>query len=136
MADFTEEVTATKEAGVASNGSVVRRQTRSVASTAGPRSTLANVVWYLYGLVAILLALRFILKLAGANATNGFVHFIYSITATLSAPFDSIFGVSTASNQTITSVFEPSILVAIVIYGLIAWGLVRLLEINKPKVAA
>ena len=85
--------------------------------------------------MAILLALRFVLELAGTNAANGFVNFIYSITNNSTAPFDSIFGPSTVTNQSITSVFKPSIIVAVVVYGLIAWGIVKLIEINKPKTA-
>ena len=134
MADYKEEVTAAKEAGVADDGTVVSRQTRTVASTAGPKTTVANIVWYVYGLVAILLALRFVLKLTGANSSNGFVDFIYSLTKVFTAPFDSIFGVTTASSQTVTAVFEPSIIIAMVVYALIAWGIVKLLQINQPKV--
>ena len=136
MPDYKEEVTATKQAGVAEDGSVIQRQTRTVANTAGPKSTITNIVWYVYGVVAILLALRFILKLTGANSVNSFVSFIYSVTKVLSAPFDSMFNVSSVSTSTTTSVFEPSIIVAIVIYALIAWGITKLLEINQPKASA
>jgi hypothetical protein len=133
MAELKSEVVDSKQTAVAGDGSVVQRQTRSVENTAGPKTTIANLVWYLYGLVAILLAIRFVLKLTGANSMNGFVSFIYSVTHVLSAPFDSIFGVSTVNTQTTTSVFEPSIVVAIVIYALVAWGITKLLRINQPQ---
>lgn len=119
--------------GVAKDGTVVLEHTHLATSQASPRATLINIVWYLYGLVAILLAARFVLKLTGANGNTGFVNFVYSITDFLSKPFDTVFGVTTASNGKFTSVFEPSILVAIVVYGLIAWGIVKLLTINRPR---
>ncbi|MCJ7783068.1 MAG: 2TM domain-containing protein, partial [Desulfobacterales bacterium] len=41
----------------------------------------------------------------------------------LSAPFDTIFRVSTTEAGRATSVFEPSILVAMLVYALIGWGI-------------
>lgn len=131
MNEVKQRVVKTDRTGVAPNGAVVEEQTKSVKSQTNPKTTVANVVWYLFGLVAILLAIRFVLKLTGANPTNGFVDFIYSITGFLSAPFDSIFGVAETSGRVITSVFEPSILVAIAVYGLVAWGIVKLLTLNE-----
>ncbi|HEY5442705.1 MAG TPA: hypothetical protein VIJ68_04150 [Candidatus Saccharimonadales bacterium] len=133
MDEINEHEVNTKKTGVAQDGTVVQERTRSVGTQASPKSTVVNIIWYLYGLVAILLAIRFILKLSGANGSAGFVKMIYSVTDILSKPFDAIFGVSTASNGKFTSVFEPSILVAIVVYGLIAWGIVKLFDINKPR---
>ena len=120
--------------GIDQDGAVVRERTSSVESKSNPKTTLVNLVWYLYGLVAILLALRMILKLLGANTANGFVSFIYSITGALSGPFDSIFGVKTAEAGNTQSVFEPSILVAIVVYGLIAWGITKLITLNEKRI--
>lgn len=133
MDEITQQEVKTDKTGVAQDGTVVQKRTRSVASQASPKSIVINIIWYLYGLAAALLAVRFVLKLTGANGSAGFVNFIYSITAFLSKPFDAIFGVTTASNGKFTSVFEPSILVAIIVYGLIAWGIVKLLAINSPR---
>jgi hypothetical protein len=133
MDEFNQREVNTKKTGVAQDGTVVQERTRSVDSQASPKSTLVNVIWYLYGLVAILLVIRFVLKLTAANGSAGFVKMVYDITSILSKPFDAIFGVTTATTGKATSVFEPSILVAIVVYGLIAWGIVKLLDINKPR---
>jgi hypothetical protein len=119
--------------GVGQDGAVVRERTSSVESTTDPKTTLVNFVWYLYGLIAILLGLRLILKLTGANSDNGFVSFIYSVSGVLSAPFDNIFGVTSAEAGSTRSVFEPSILVAIAVYALIAWGIARLLTLNERR---
>jgi hypothetical protein len=133
MDEINRHEVRTGKTDVAQDGTVILEHTQSVASQASPKSTAINIVWYLYGLVAILLAVRFVLKLTGANGNTGFVNFIYSITDFLSKPFDAVFGVATASNGKFTSVFEPSILVAIVVYGLIAWGIVKLITINSPR---
>jgi hypothetical protein len=81
-----------------------------------------------------LLAFRFALKLFGANPSSGFVDFVYNITGILTAPFDKIFSVaSPETGDVVRSVFEPSILVAAAVYALIGWGVVKLLDLNKPK---
>lgn len=76
--------------------------------------------------------LRFVLKLFGANPANGFVDFVYAVTGILTAPFDSIFGVTKPEAGNVDSVFEPSILVAAAVYALIGWGIVKLINLNRP----
>jgi hypothetical protein len=133
MDTIKEREVETHKTAVANDGRVVQERTRAVGSEASPKTTFINLVWFIYGLVAVLLAGRFILKLTGANGGTGFVKAVYSVTDILSKPFDAIFGVTTASTTHFNSVFEPSILVAIAVYGLIAWGIVKLLDINKPR---
>ncbi len=116
-----------------SDGAVVREQSKAVHVQGDAKSTIANVVWYVYGFISIILLIRFVLKLLAANPNNSFVNFMYNVSGVLSAPFDSIFGVTTTNAGTATSVFEPSILVAIAVYGLIAWGIVKLLSLNQPN---
>ncbi len=115
------------------DGTVVTERTQSVNKEVDSKVTVSNVIWYIYGFIAIILALRFVLKLAGANAGNSFVNLIYSVSGVFSVPFDTIFGVAKATSGNVRSVFEPSILVAIAVYGLIAWGISKLLVLNEPK---
>ncbi len=98
--------------------------------TKSGKATASSVVWFIVGLIEILLAFRFFLKLFGANPVNGFVDFIYSITNTLTAPFDSIFGVVKGQGN-LGSVFEPSIIVAAVVYALLGWGIVKLINLDQ-----
>jgi|SRR5665213_179932 len=133
MDTIKEREVETHKTAVANDGRVVQERTRSVGSEASPKTMIINLVWFIYGLVAILLVGRFILKLTGANGGAGFVKMVYSVTDILSKPFDAIFGVTTANTTHFNSVFEPSILVAIAVYGVIAWGIVKLLDINKPR---
>lgn len=115
------------------DGTVVSERTQSVKTDTDPKVTITNIIWYIYGLIAIILLIRFILKITGANAANGFVNFVYSVSGIFSAPFDSIFGVAKSSSGTVSSVFEPSILVAIAVYALIAWGVAKLFTLNEPQ---
>src|SRR5581483_4620095 len=48
---------------------------------------LTQLVYWVFGLVEGLIAIRLILKALGANQAAGFAQFIYSITAALVAPF-------------------------------------------------
>lgn len=117
------------------DGAVVQENTRSVQSSSDSKSTAVNAVWYLCGLICIVLGIRFVLKLTGANPSNAFVDFVYAVSGVLSAPFDSIFGVTTVEGETVSAAFEPSILVAIAVYVLIAWGIVKLLRLNERPTA-
>jgi len=82
------------------------------------------IVNFIYGLVAALLGLRFVFRLLDANVT-GFVDFLYSITEPLIAPFEYIFNNPEAGNG---SVFDSAALLAILIYGLLTWGIVALVN--------
>lgn len=87
-----------------------------------------QVIWYVLGLVEILLGFRFVLKALGANSFTGFTSLIYSLTTPLSAPFRGIFGVL----ETGSSVIEWSTIIAGVVYLVVAWGLIYLLELIYP----
>lgn len=95
-----------------------------------------QIVWYILSFIEVILALRFFLKLFGANSSAGFSSFIYSLTAFLVAPFLSVFRIT----QVAGSVFEWTTLLAMFVYWLIALGIVKLLLIGKtvstPEAAA
>ncbi len=118
---------------VTDTGAIVTEHDHSVKTDVDTKVTVANIIWYIYGLIAIILLIRFILKITAANAANSFVNFIYSISSIFSAPFDTIFGVTKASSGTTTSVFEPSIIVALGVYALVAWGIAKLLTLNERQ---
>lgn len=134
MAEIKKTVTTSQNEGVNETGAQVSQATRKVGTevTGDGRSTATNGVWYLVGFIEIILILRFVLKLFGANPANGFVDFVYAVTGILTAPFDSIFGVTKPEAGNVDSVFEPSILVAAAVYALIGWGIVKLINLNRP----
>lgn len=87
-----------------------------------------QVVWYVLTFIEILLAFRATFKAIGANPFSGFVSLIYGITDPLIIPFAGILRTSASGS----SVIEWSTIVAAVVYLLIAWGLVSLLQFVKP----
>ncbi|HSW65647.1 MAG TPA: YggT family protein [Bacillota bacterium] len=133
MTDIKQTVTRTEEQGVAPTGASVQQQTKRVQtqSALDPKITMENIVWYILGIIEILLAFRFVLKILGANSASHFVSFTYGLTNPITAPFDSMFGVVRPAPGITGSVFEPSILVAAAVYCLVAWGIVKLLGINQ-----
>jgi len=101
------------------------RPTVSVAERA------AMITYLVLGIVEALLITRVILKLLAANPEAGFVRVIYDRSALFVAPFQGIFPTPATHN----SVLELSSLVAIAVYALIAWGLVRLIAIFSRRQA-
>lgn len=87
-----------------------------------------NIIWYILGLIEVLLVFRVILKALGANPASGFANLIYTLSAPLTAPFSGIF----RSTATQGSFFEWSTLIACVVYALVAYGLVHLFQLIKP----
>lgn len=92
-----------------------------------------NIIYYLLGLIEILLGLRFIFMLLGANPRSGFTSFLYMITGIFIAPFSGIFNPFTSTGLVSRAVFDPATLVAMIIYALVAWGIVRLLWIKVSR---
>ena len=87
---------------------------------------LAQFVWLLAGVLSTLFAVRIALKLLVANQTAGFAQFITNVTAPFLAPFAGLITNPTLSNG---SVLEMTTLVAMLVYALLAWGIVKLLWI-------
>jgi hypothetical protein len=90
--------------------------------------TAARVVYFINTVVSGLLAIRFLLVLLGANTLNAFAAFIYDVTRPLVAPFFGLFNYQAAYGR---ARFEYETLVAIAVYSLIAWAIVRLLAIGS-----
>ena len=86
-----------------------------------------RVIYYILGLLEVLLAFRLIFKILGANAGSGFVSFIYSVTQIFLTPFTTIFRPAVAQGIETKAVLEPSTMIAMIVYALIAWGIVKLI---------
>ncbi len=94
---------------------------------------VVRIVYFVFGVIEVLLALRFVLKLLGANPGAGFVNAIYAVSGVFNAPFAGIFSNSTTKGAETTAVFEPSSLIAILVYTLIAYGIVKLLMATSKR---
>lgn len=86
-----------------------------------------QIVWYLTGLIEVLLVFRFCLKLFGANPGAGFTNFVYTASLPLVVPFTSVFGISKVEGN----LFEWTILLAMLVYLLIGWGIAKLFLMGK-----
>jgi uncharacterized membrane protein len=84
---------------------------------------LVQGIWLLFGIVEGILAIRFILKLLGANEAAGFANFIYGASGPFVAPFSNLFSNPAMSG----SILELTTMVAIIVYALVAWLLVKVI---------
>jgi hypothetical protein len=91
--------------------------------------TVGYLVYFFFGALEILLVFRLILKLAGASLGNAFVGLVYGITGIFILPFKGIFRSGVTQGIETSSVFEPSTLIAIIVYVVLAWGIVKLLSV-------
>lgn len=87
-----------------------------------------QIIWYVLGVIEVLLAFRIVLKLLGASTYSGFTNFIYSMSSPFTMPFSGILGTTVSSD----SVFEWSTLIAMAVYAVVAYGIVALFQIVKP----
>ena len=96
-----------------------------------------QIVWYILGILEVLLAFRFVFKLFGANPAAGFSSFIYGTTYIFAAPFLNVFGITKVIAG---SFFEWTTLLAMLVYWVVAIGIVKLLLMGKtvstPEAAA
>lgn len=90
---------------------------------------ISRVIWFVFGAIEVLIGIRFVLLLLGANAEAGFVKLVYGLSDIFMAPFAAVFQTDKVSG----AVFEWSALLAILIYALIAWGLTALIAAVVPR---
>ncbi|MFZ1458926.1 MAG: hypothetical protein WAT17_03520 [Candidatus Saccharimonadales bacterium] len=115
------------------NDAPSQRQSASVSRSVPMSVVASRIVWYITGVIVVLLALRLVLLLLGAQQGNGFVDFVYSLSGVFAAPFFGIFNDTAIYGS---SHFEPSSLVAVAAYLLVGWGLAKLFTISSSHPAA
>jgi len=99
-----------------------------VVSTVSPGRRAVEVTYLVFGIIEGLLAIRLVLKLLGANQQAGFTSFVYGVTDFFMAPFRNLLP-AVGSGGASSAVLETSVLIAIIVYALIAWVLARLIVI-------
>lgn len=105
------------------------KNTNPASREATSSQTAEYVIYYLLGALEVLLAFRLIFKLAGASMSSGFVKFVYGLTGLFVMPFEGIFRKAYSQGVETASILEPSTIVAILVYAVLAWGLVKLVAI-------
>ncbi len=105
---------------------IVEQSDRGAYSTVGrtrTTDTVARIVYFISGVITALLALRFVFALLGANPSNAFANFIYTASRPFVAPF---FGLFNYQSHYGVSRFELETLIAMAVYALVAWAIVRM----------
>ncbi|MEA4902260.1 YggT family protein [Desulfitobacterium sp.] len=90
-----------------------------------------RIVYYVLGVLEVLLAFRLVFKLLGANPASPFVAFIYSLTQIFLYPFTGIFPTAVTKGLEAQAILEPTTIIAMIVYAVIAWGIVKLIGIMK-----
>lgn len=105
-----------------------------IAKTVEGNMKAKKIVYYILGVLEVLFAFRLIFKLLGANPWSGFVSFIYSVSQVFLAPFINIFRPGVTRGNMTQAVLEPATVIGMIVYAILAWGIVKLIEIIKaPK---
>lgn len=99
----------------------------SNSPTTKPLYRGTQALWYILGFVEILVLFRVILKLLGANPTAGFSRLIYEASYVFVAPFQNVF----RGTYVDASIFEWTSVLAMLVYWVLAIGIIKLLLMTK-----
>jgi len=102
------------------------RRFRSVPTS---RYRAVHLVWFVASVVDVIVGLRFLLELLAASRQAPFVSLVYSVSAPLVRPFQGIFPAPGEGGF----FFDSAALVALVIYPLVAAGIVGLVRLTTGR---
>jgi uncharacterized protein YggT (Ycf19 family) len=94
-----------------------------------PAYRATRIVYLVLGIIEALLVIRLVLKLLAANPSAGFSSLVYDVTNPLVGLFQGVF----PNAQSNGSVLDLAALLAILVYALLAWGIVRLIWITQRR---
>lgn len=124
--DQRDETVTTQQPGYA----MTEQVTRDVAAERRLGwSQVSRIVGTLLIILNILLGIRFVLHLIGANPASLFAVFIYGITWIFVAPFTGL--IATPTSGTIT--IEVTTLIAMAVYALFVWVALRVVRIAADR---
>ena len=90
---------------------------------------IARLVYWVLGFVEVALLFRVFFALLGANPTNAVAHFVYNVSEPLARPFFTLFSYQPTQG---ISRLEIGTIAAMVVYAVVAWGIVMLLTMARP----
>ncbi|HLZ23527.1 MAG TPA: YggT family protein [Ktedonobacterales bacterium] len=88
-----------------------------------------QIIYLAFGVIEVLILIRILLKLLAANPDAGFSAFIYGVTEPFVTFFQGVFPVE----QGHASVLELSAVLAIIVYMLLAYVIVRFVRIMARR---
>jgi len=80
----------------------------------------------------VIFAFRLVFKVIGGNPDSVFVLRIYNVSGVFLLPFNGIFSSVVTNGVETELALETMILIAMIVYALLAYGIVRLIEIFDP----
>lgn len=89
-----------------------------------------RIIYYIGGIIMVLIGLRILLSLLGANHNNVFASLIYNLSYPFVAPF---FGLFNYKMQYGISRFEFESLIALIVWGLLTVAIARLVRIGSRR---
>jgi len=107
-------------------------ENRKRAESPGKLKT-RRIIYYLLGILEILFGFRLVFKVLGANPGSTFVSIIYSVTDLFLAPFYGIFRMSVSEGIETQSVLEPALIIAMIVYAALAWGISKFIDIMNNR---
>lgn len=87
-----------------------------------------QIIWYILGAIEVLLGFRMSLKALGADPMGGFTSAVYAISNLFALPFQGIIPTTISGS----SVIEWSTIIAAIVYLVIAYAIIYLLQMIKP----
>ena len=128
--DRREEVRVDQEGGYVRKERVIRD---AGAERRQSLNRVSQLIWLIFGVIIVLIAIRVVLRLIVANPANTFADVIYNITNLFLNPFFGLTGTPTTTNG---MALEVSSLIAIAVYALAAWLIVTLVRVLFSKSVA
>jgi len=97
-----------------------------VVSSVAPARRAVELIYLLFGIIDGLLIIRLLLKVMAANPDVAFTSFVYGITNVFLAPFSGLLPAWVSGR----SILEPTVIIAFVVYALIAYVVARIIAIT------
>ena len=121
-----DQISQREEVVVQQSGSHVHEQHIVQNENLAYRETIYRItqfIWLLFGALEALIGVRVILMLIGANPANPFAAIVYQLSELFLWPFRNLITNPAFGN----SVLEITSLIAMIVYPLIGWAIVRLI---------
>ena len=106
----------------------VRTSNQQLRRSTSGQVVIARLIYYIGGVISTFLIARIVLLLLAANQGSPFVDFVYTVGGFFAWPFYGIFSYQPHYGQ---SVLEMSSIVALVVYAVITFGLVKLVTLSS-----
>jgi hypothetical protein len=121
--DSVDQTVTTEEPTTAAGQETVRTESRHVATTGPERPEMARrIIVLVFGLIQLVIGLRFVLLLLNAREANGIVSGILNISQIFVAPFEGILRTNGLASQ--GNFFDVTAIVA-----LVGWTILELIVI-------